>query len=81
MYFCKAGDGVVDVQLIAGMILPKWQRMGGLFSSAVVDLHKSEVFKVSRRLGVPESILVAPPSADLWYFSFINGVAVFCLEC
>jgi len=46
-YFCKAGDGVVDVQLIA-------------------DLHKSEVFSVGKELGVPESILVAPPSADLW---------------
>jgi len=46
-YFCKAGDGVVDIQLIA-------------------DLHKSEVFKVGKELGVVESILVAPPSADLW---------------
>jgi len=47
-YFCKAGDGVVDIQLIA-------------------DLHKSEVFAVARAIGlVPESILVAAPSADLW---------------
>jgi NAD+ synthase (glutamine-hydrolysing) len=46
-YFCKAGDGVVDVQLIA-------------------DIHKSEVFKVGAELGVPKSILVAAPSADLW---------------
>lgn len=46
-YFCKAGDGVVDVQLIS-------------------DLHKSEVFKVGAELGVPESILQSPPSADLW---------------
>jgi len=46
-YFCKAGDGVVDVQLIA-------------------DIHKSEVFAVGKELGVPESTLVAPPSADLW---------------
>jgi len=46
-YFCKAGDGVCDLQLIA-------------------DLHKSEVFAVGRELGVPQSILVAPPSADLW---------------
>lgn len=46
-YFCKAGDGVVDVQLIN-------------------DLHKSEVFKVGYALGVPKSILEAPPSADLW---------------
>jgi len=46
-YFCKAGDGVVDVQLIA-------------------DLHKSEVFQVGAYLGVPKSILEAPPSADLW---------------
>jgi NAD+ synthase (glutamine-hydrolysing) len=47
LYYCKAGDGVVDIQLIA-------------------DLHKSEVFSVGRHLHVPESILVAPPSADLW---------------
>lgn len=46
-YFCKAGDGVVDVQLIA-------------------DLHKSEVFKVGAVLGVPQSVLSSPPSADLW---------------
>lgn len=47
LYYCKAGDGVVDVQLIA-------------------DLHKSEVFAVGAHLGVPQSILVAAPSADLW---------------
>jgi len=46
-YFCKAGDGVADVQLIN-------------------DLHKSEVFKAGHELGVPEEILRAPPSADLW---------------
>lgn len=46
-YFCKAGDGVADVQLIA-------------------DLHKSEVFEVGALLGVPKSVLVAKPSADLW---------------
>lgn len=46
-YFCKAGDGVVDIQLIN-------------------DLHKSEVFKVSKELGVPDSIINAAPSADLW---------------
>ena len=46
-YFCKAGDGVVDVQLIA-------------------DLHKSEVFKCAEYLDVPDSIVKAKPSADLW---------------
>eukprot|EP00744_Colponema_vietnamica_P010514 GILI01014858.1.p1 GENE.GILI01014858.1~~GILI01014858.1.p1 ORF type:complete len:320 (-),score=81.90 GILI01014858.1:225-1109(-) len=46
-YFCKAGDGVVDVQLIS-------------------DLHKSEVFLVSKELGVPVSTVSAAPSADLW---------------
>ena len=45
-YFCKFGDGAVDVGLI-------W------------DLHKSEVFRLAEYLGVPRSILVAPPSADL----------------
>jgi NAD+ synthase (glutamine-hydrolysing) len=46
-YFCKAGDGTVDTQLIA-------------------DLHKSEVFAVAKVLGVAQSIIVAPPTADLW---------------
>jgi NAD+ synthase (glutamine-hydrolysing) len=46
-YFCKYGDGAVDIQLIS-------------------DLHKSEVFVVGRELGVPNSILEASPSADLW---------------
>lgn len=46
-YFCKAGDGVVDLQLIS-------------------DCHKSEVFKLAKYLDVPESILKAKPSADLW---------------
>lgn len=46
-YFCKAGDGVVDVQLIS-------------------DLHKSQVFEVGKILNVPNSILIAKPSADLW---------------
>ncbi len=45
-YFCKFGDGAVDIGLI-------W------------DLHKSEVFNLARYLKVPESILIAPPSADL----------------
>lgn len=45
-YYCKFGDGAVDVGLI-------W------------DLHKSEVFQLAAYLGVPESILIAPPSADL----------------
>lgn len=46
-YFCKYGDGAVDVQLIS-------------------DLHKSQVFIVGKQLKVPESILTAAPSADLW---------------
>lgn len=46
-YFCKAGDGIADIQLIA-------------------DLHKSEVFEVGHVLDVPEEILKAPPSADLY---------------
>lgn len=32
----------------------------------IADLHKSEVFKVGAVLGVPQSILSSPPSADLW---------------
>jgi NAD+ synthase (glutamine-hydrolysing) len=45
-YYCKFGDGAVDVGLI-------W------------DLHKSEVYQVGSALGVPQSILSAPPTADL----------------
>lgn len=45
-YYCKFGDGAVDVGLI-------W------------DLHKNEVFSVGKYLEVPDSILQAPPSADL----------------
>ncbi len=45
-YYCKFGDGAVDVGLIH-------------------DLHKSEVFQVAKYLGVPQSVLDAPPSADL----------------
>ena len=46
-YFCKYGDGAVDVQLIS-------------------DLHKYQVLQVGVVLNVPESILTAAPSADLW---------------
>jgi len=46
-YFCKYGDGAVDIQLIS-------------------DLHKSQVFQVGRFLNIPDSILNAAPSADLW---------------
>lgn len=30
------------------------------------DLYKSEVFDLARHLGVPDSIIEKPPSADLW---------------
>jgi NAD+ synthase len=30
------------------------------------DLYKTEVFELARYLGVPESIISKPPSADLW---------------
>lgn len=46
-YYCKFGDGAVDVGLI-------W------------DLHKSEVFTLGEWLDIPQSILDAPPSADLF---------------
>ena len=45
-YYCKFGDGAVDVSFL-------W------------DLHKSEVFRVARHLGVSEIVLISPPSADL----------------
>ena len=46
-YYCKPGDGTVDVQFIH-------------------DCHKSEVFQLAKYLGVPNSIVNAKPSADLW---------------
>ncbi|MFZ5374080.1 MAG: NAD+ synthase, partial [Campylobacterota bacterium] len=30
------------------------------------DLYKTEVFELARHLGIPDSILSKPPSADLW---------------
>ena len=47
LYYCKAGDGIADVQLIS-------------------ELHKSEVYTIAKRLGVPKEIAGAAPSADLW---------------
>ncbi len=38
---------------------------GAVDLGLIWDLHKSEVFNLARYLGVPESILIAPPSADL----------------
>jgi NAD+ synthase len=34
--------------------------------SPIAKLHKSEVYQLAAHLGVPESILKATPSADLW---------------
>ena len=38
---------------------------GAIDIGLIWDLHKSEVFTLAKHMGVPESILVAPPSADL----------------
>jgi NAD+ synthase (glutamine-hydrolysing) len=38
---------------------------GAVDLGLIWDLHKSEVFTLARHIGVPESILIAPPSADL----------------
>ncbi len=34
--------------------------------NAIGDLYKSQVFALSRHLGIPEEIVNKPPSADLW---------------
>lgn len=47
LYYCKAGDGVVDLSLIS-------------------DLHKSEVYRVGIALQLPDIVVNAVPSADLW---------------
>lgn len=39
---------------------------GSVDISPIAKLHKSEVYELSRFLGVPESVLKATPSADLW---------------
>lgn len=46
-FFGKAGDAMVDLQLIS-------------------DAHKSEVYAVSRLLGVPKSVLDAVPTGDIF---------------
>lgn len=39
---------------------------GATDKNLIGDLHKSEVFKLAKYLEVPDSVLVANPSADLW---------------
>ena len=39
---------------------------GGVDLSPIADLVKTEVFALGKTLGVPESILVAPPTDGLW---------------
>lgn len=39
---------------------------GGVDLSPIADLVKTEVFALGEELGVPESILVAPPTDGLW---------------
>lgn len=39
---------------------------GGVDIEPIVDLYKTEVFKLARYIGVPEKIINKPPSADLW---------------
>ena len=39
---------------------------GGVDLSPITDLYKSQVYEVARHLGVPQSILDAPPTDGLW---------------
>lgn len=39
---------------------------GGVDLSPIADLYKSQVYAVGRHLGVPQSILDAPPTDGLW---------------
>lgn len=39
---------------------------GGVDVSPIADLVKTEVFELGKVLGVPESILIAPPTDGLW---------------
>lgn len=61
-YFCKAGDGMFCSFIFLWLIL----LVGVADIQLINDLHKSEVFAVGRELAVPDSIIKAPPSADLW---------------
>jgi NAD+ synthase (glutamine-hydrolysing) len=38
---------------------------GAVDIGLIWDIHKNEVFQLAKYLGIPESILIAPPSADL----------------
>lgn len=39
---------------------------GAVDNNPLCALHKSEVYQLAAHLGVPQSVLQAPPSADLW---------------
>jgi len=39
---------------------------GGVDCETIGDLYKSEVYKIARELKIPDSIMNATPSADLW---------------
>jgi NAD+ synthase len=39
---------------------------GGVDISPIADLTKTEVFQLAKFVGVPESILIAPPTDGLW---------------
>lgn len=39
---------------------------GAVDNNPIVALHKSEVYQLAAHLGVPKSIIEAPPTADLW---------------
>lgn len=39
---------------------------GGVDIMPLIDLHKYEVRGVARAIGVPESVIIRPPSAGLW---------------
>jgi len=39
---------------------------GGVDIEPIVDLYKTEVFKLAKYIGIPEKIINKPPSANLW---------------
>jgi len=39
---------------------------GAVDIEPVADLYKTEIFQLARHIGVPETIINKPPSADLW---------------
>ena len=70
LFDISAGEGalVLGTSNKSELMLGYGTLFGDLASAVnpIGDLYKSEVFELARYLGVPDSIVSKPPSADLW---------------